>query len=161
MVLFTSGNSWSCEHICSVLGGNREGCCCFNTDLLLHIFTLRSTFVPQQPKSNTSRVPLRSPDSDSMTYQACPRGTNVCLNHIVYTLLHIVSPLLFVFLGPQLLSLFFYFLFSLSLSCLSSFHPSHFPTLSKQRVNRLELLCSVGPQTAKISSREWETHGKS
>lgn len=93
--IVTSGNSWSCGHICSILGGDRVGFCCFHTDPPLHIFTFQSTAATQQPKSYTSGALVPSPYSDGAVYYARPRGTNVCSNHILYTLTRIVSFSLF------------------------------------------------------------------
>lgn len=94
-----------------------------------------------------------------MAHQARPRGTNVCPNHIVYTLIHIVSP-------PSLCSCvtsltFFgdlplFFLFCLScfslLFCLVPLPPFYVYILSRQLVNRFELLSSVGNRQQKSSA---------
>lgn len=66
--IVTSGNSWSCGPICSILGGDRVGFCCFHTDPPLHIFTFQSTAATQQPKSYTSGALVPSPYSDRAVY---------------------------------------------------------------------------------------------
>lgn len=63
-----------------------------------------------------------------MAYQARPRGTNVCPKDIVYTLIHIISPLLLYFLASvtshtftDFLLLLFYFVFTLCVALLFYF----------------------------------------
>ena len=166
----TSGNSWSREHICSFLGGNGEGCCCcFHTDLLLHIFTFQSTLVPQQPKSSTSRVLLRSPPIQTEWPIILAQGEQMSAQITSFTLSYTSFPPP----PPSLCSflLRFHWLSAApSLCCFTSSlfsplsWPVAFPSFScpQQQVNCLELLSSVDQRrpTSAVAC-VWETHAES
>lgn len=101
--------------------GNREGCCCFNTDPLLHIFSFRSTVVPQQPKSNTSMILLHFPPIQNLTEWSImlARGEQMSAQITSFTLSYTSFPLLLCVLASTIsqtffgsLPLLFYFFFS-------------------------------------------------
>lgn len=134
MVLSTSGDSWSCKHICSILGGNREGYCCFNTDLPLDICSLFWT--TWWPKTNSRGVLFPQFRQDGLL--SSPNG-NKCLpkSHRLHSHTHNIPPYFSsCFCNICVLCSFTSLLmlcFSFSLDLI----------WSKQLVNHLELLCSA------------------
>lgn len=92
-----------------------------------------------------------------MAYQACPRGTNVCPNHIIYTLIHIGFPTVFVFLLLRLHSPPLCLCTILLHSVFSHLPPSHVQQIIKAPPESPWTALFCGPQRVWISDSVGDT----